>query len=68
MTEALPELRGLPAGLVVDGGELVAFNSAADPHFAFLSKRILNRDASVPVQLMVFDVLAVDGESVASLS
>jgi hypothetical protein len=32
MTEALPEVRGLPAGLVLDG-ELVAFNKAGDPHF-----------------------------------
>src|SRR6185295_2500274 len=62
MTEALPELRGLPEGLVLDG-ELVAFNKAGDPHFPLLSKRILNRDTSVPVQFMIFDVLAVEGES-----
>ena len=46
MTEALPELRGLPEGLVLDG-ELVAFNKAGDPHFPLLSQRILNRDRSV---------------------
>jgi bifunctional non-homologous end joining protein LigD len=62
MTEALPELRGLPAGLVLDG-ELVAFNQAGDPHFPLPSKRILNRDTSVPIQFMIFDVLEVDGES-----
>ena len=67
MTEALPELRGLPAGLVLDG-ELVAFNQAGDPHFPLLSKRILNRDMSVPIQFMIFDVLAVESESVTALS
>ena len=46
MTEALPELRGLPEGLVLDG-ELVAFNKAGDPHFPLLSKRILNLSRSV---------------------
>ncbi len=51
MTEALPELRGLPAGVVLDG-ELVAFNKAGDPHFPLLSRRILDRDRSVAVQLM----------------
>ena len=59
--------RGLPKGLVLDG-ELVAFNKAGDPHFPLLSKRILNRDTSVPVQFMVFDVLAVDGESITAWS
>ena len=63
MTEALPELRRMPEGLVLDG-ELVAFNSAGDPHFPLLSARILNRDTSVPIQFMVFDVLAADGESI----
>ena len=67
MTEALPELRGLPGGLVLDG-ELVAFNKAGDPHFPLLSRRILNLDRSVAVQYMVFDVLAVDGESVTAWS
>ena len=52
MTEALPELRGLPEGLVLDG-ELVAFNKAGDPHFPLLSKRILNLGRSVAVQMMV---------------
>jgi bifunctional non-homologous end joining protein LigD len=35
MTAALPELRQLPAGLVLDG-ELVAFNKHGDPHFPLL--------------------------------
>jgi bifunctional non-homologous end joining protein LigD len=67
MTEALPELRGLPEGLVLDG-ELVAFNKAGDPHFPLLSKRILNLDRSVAVQLMIFDVLAVEGETITGWS
>jgi ATP-dependent DNA ligase len=48
MTEALPELQGLPKGLALDG-ELVAVNAAGDPHFPLLSERILNRDTSVPI-------------------
>ena len=67
MTEALPELRGIPKGLVLDG-ELVAFNKVGDPNFPLLSKRILNRDTSVPIQFMIFDVLAADGESITSWS
>jgi bifunctional non-homologous end joining protein LigD len=67
MTEALPELQGLPKGLVLDG-ELVAFNSAGDPHFPLLSARILHRDTSVPIQFMIFDVLAADGDSLTALS
>ena len=60
MTEALPELRGLPEGLVLDG-ELVAFNKAGDPHFPLLETHLeprpLRRGADDG-----FDVLAVDGE------
>ena len=67
MTEALPELRALPEGLILDG-ELVAFNKAGDPHFPLIGKRVLHRDRSVQVQLMIFDLLAVDGESVTHLS
>ncbi len=62
MTEALPELQGLPKGLVLDG-ELVAFNAKGDPHFPLLCRRILNRDRVVPVRLMIFDLLAANGIS-----
>ena len=63
MTEALPELHGLPEGLVLDG-ELVAFTAKGDPHFPLICRRILNRDRrSVPIRLMIFDLLAADGVS-----
>ena len=61
MTLALPELARLPAGLVLDG-ELVAFNGQGDPHFPLLCRRVLNYDRSVPVRLMIFDVLRAEGE------
>ena len=59
MTELLPELRSLPAGLVLDG-ELVAFRQGV-PHFPLLSRRLLNGDRSIPVSLVAFDLLHVDG-------
>jgi bifunctional non-homologous end joining protein LigD len=46
---------------VIDG-ELVAFNDDGDPHFPLLSRRVLHGDRRIPVRLMVFDVLAIDGE------
>ena len=62
MTAAVPELAELPAGPVLDG-ELVAFNDDGDPHFPLLSRRVLHGDRGIPVRLMVFDVLAIDGDS-----
>ena len=59
MTELLPELRSLPAGLVLDG-ELVAFKNGV-PHFPLLSRRLLNGDRSIPVSFVAFDLLHVDG-------
>ena len=61
MTPMLPELEDLPAGLVLDG-ELVAFNEEGDPHFPLLSRRVLHGDRTIAVHLMIFDVLAIDGE------
>jgi ATP-dependent DNA ligase len=61
MTEKLPELRHLPAGLVLDG-ELVAWKKGV-PHFPLLTRRILNGDQSVAVTFMAFDLLADDGKS-----
>jgi hypothetical protein len=46
MAELLPELRGLPAGLVLDG-ELVAWKNRK-PHFPLVCRRVLNREMSVP--------------------
>jgi len=61
MTEALPELRRLPRGLVLDG-EVVAFNNKGDPHFPLLARRVLNSDRSIRAHLMIFDLLRLDGE------
>ena len=63
MTAVLPELRDLPAGLVLDG-ELVAWRGS-EPYFPLICRRILNRDASVPMTFIVFDVLRRDGEDLA---
>ena len=61
MTPRLPELETLPPGLVLDC-ELVAFNNAGDPHWPLLCNRILHGEGSIAIQLMIFDLLAVDGE------
>jgi hypothetical protein len=44
-------------------GELVAFNDEGDPHFPLLARRTLSDDRGIPITLMVFDVLAIDGET-----
>jgi bifunctional non-homologous end joining protein LigD len=59
MTEVLPELRGLPTGLVLDG-ELVAWKKS-QPYFPLICRRVLNRDMSVPMSFVIFDVLRRDG-------
>jgi bifunctional non-homologous end joining protein LigD len=60
MSERLPELAGLPAGLVLDG-ELVAFALDGRPSFPLLGLRVLHGRTAIPVKLMVFDVLRVEG-------
>jgi len=59
MTSVLPELRVLPEGLVLDG-ELVAWKGS-EPHFPFVCRRVLNRDMSVPLTFVIFDLLRRDG-------
>jgi bifunctional non-homologous end joining protein LigD len=59
MTAVLPELRALPAGLVLDG-ELVAWKGS-DPYFPLVCRRMLNREMSVPLTFVIFDVLRRDG-------
>jgi bifunctional non-homologous end joining protein LigD len=59
ITTVLPELGGLPVGLVLDG-ELVAWKGV-EPSFPHICRRVLNRDISVPMTFVVFDVLARDG-------
>ena len=60
MTAMLPELRGLPAGLLLDG-ELVAWKRS-QPYFPHICRRVLNRDMSVPMTFVIFDVLQRDGD------
>ena len=62
MTPVLPELRKLPAGLVLDG-ELVAWKGKV-PWFPLVCRRVLNNDLSVPITFLAFDVLRVDGTEV----
>jgi bifunctional non-homologous end joining protein LigD len=66
MTELLPELNALPRGLVLDG-ELVTFGDDGRPSFPLLSKRILHKRLGIPVVLMIFDVLRVQGEDAMCL-
>src|SRR6187397_907079 len=66
MTELLPELRGLPAGVVLDG-ELVAWRDG-DPYFPDVCARVLNRDASIPITFVAYDVLRMDGKNMMDAS
>jgi len=61
MTELLPEFTRLPVRGVFDG-ELVAFGNDRLPSFERVCLRMLQRDPSVPVSLVLFDVLELDGE------
>jgi bifunctional non-homologous end joining protein LigD len=60
MAGRLPELARLPAGLVLDG-ELVAFGEDGRPSFPLVGLRVLHGRAGIPVTLMIFDLLRVDG-------
>jgi bifunctional non-homologous end joining protein LigD len=62
MTPVLPELRTLPTGLLLDG-ELVAWKGS-EPYFPLLCRRVLNRDTSIQVTFIAFDVLRYDGEEI----
>jgi bifunctional non-homologous end joining protein LigD len=60
MADRVPVLRRLPQGLVLDG-ELLAFALDGRPSFPLLSLRVLHGRDAIPVTLMVFDVLRVEG-------
>jgi bifunctional non-homologous end joining protein LigD len=64
MTGVLPELRALPSGLVLDG-ELVAWKGS-EPYFPLVCRRVLNRDMSVPLTFVIFDLLRRDGVDLTS--
>jgi bifunctional non-homologous end joining protein LigD len=62
MTSRVPELAEcLPSDVQLDG-ELIAWKDDGLPDFHRLGQRTLNRDTSIPVSYMAFDVLALDGE------
>ena len=63
MSDRVPELRELPAGLVLDG-ELVAFNEAGAPHWPLLVERVLHGNTAIPLTFVAFDLLRVDGHDV----
>jgi bifunctional non-homologous end joining protein LigD len=65
MTEHVGFLAGLPVRAVLDG-ELVALDAVGKPDFPLLCECVLQRRASIPLTLMIFDVLSIDGESVAA--
>ena len=53
MTPTAPELRKMPAGLVLDG-ELVAWKGR-EPWFPNICRRALNHDLAVPVTFVAFE-------------
>ena len=62
MTDLVPELLALPAGLVLDG-ELVGFRRG-EPYFPLVGRRLLNGDRTVPLRLMILDLLRIGGEDI----
>ncbi len=64
MTPVLPELGALPEGLVLDG-ELVAWKGS-EPYFPLVCRRVLNKDPSVLLTFVVFDLLRADGKDLTT--
>jgi len=64
MTHAVLELEALPPGLVLDG-ELVAW-ADGQPYFPDVCHRILNRDVSIQLTFVAFDVLQIGGDDLIS--
>ena len=64
MTPHVTFLAGMPVRAILDG-ELVAFDDEGKPDFPMLCECVLQRHSSTPLTFMVFDVLSVDGNSVA---
>ena len=60
MTSLLSEFADLRPHGVYDA-ELVAFGDDGRPDFLGVCDRLLHRDASIPLALMIFDVLALRG-------
>jgi bifunctional non-homologous end joining protein LigD len=64
MTHAVPELAALPPGLVLDG-ELVAWHEG-EPFFPHVCHRVLNRDLTIPLTFVVFDLLRIHREDMTN--
>jgi bifunctional non-homologous end joining protein LigD len=67
MAERLSELARLPTGLVLDG-ELVAFGEDGRPSFPLLGLRVLHGRSAIPVTLVIFDLLRVEGRDAMCLT
>jgi bifunctional non-homologous end joining protein LigD len=59
MTPVVPELRGLPTGLILDG-ELGAWRKS-EPYFPLVCRHVLNRHMSMPLTFVIFDLLRQKG-------
>ena len=65
MTPHVGFLAQLSVRAILDG-ELVALDADGRPDFPLICECLLQRRASIPLTYMVFDILSVDGENVAS--
>jgi bifunctional non-homologous end joining protein LigD len=65
MAEHVDFLAGLPVRAVLDG-ELVALDAEGKPDFPLVCERVLMRRRWIPLTLMVFDVLRIDGRDVTN--
>ena len=63
MTEPAGFLAELPVWAVLDG-ELVAFDDQGRPDFPLVCEAVLHRRSAIPLVVVAFDVLSVDGRSV----
>jgi bifunctional non-homologous end joining protein LigD len=66
MTELVPELRELPVDAMLDG-ELVAFGADGAPDFPLVCERMLMCRRQIPVTLVAFDLLRLEGDSLMGL-
>ena len=66
MAELVPELGAIPLEATLDG-ELVAFGADGAPDFPLVCERMLMRRRQIPVTLVVFDLLRLEGESLMTL-
>jgi bifunctional non-homologous end joining protein LigD len=67
MTEHVGFLAQLPVRAVLDG-ELVSLDDQGKPDFPQLCESVLMRRMSAPLTFMAFDVLSLDGRTVAKLA